>query len=205
MTSQITVNTTIAGITFAQTRNVSSEAAIAQERTIPAAQAGSLTTRTSTTVGTITMTSGAHTITTGARIDIYWTEAGVKGCRRGVTVGTVAGTSVPFTVGSGDVLPTNLTAVTVALPVSLATGLSGNKLKALILGAPEAQTQFVLCSSGNTEELAKNLTQGEVFYWESGQIGTTNPIAGDTIVNTFVSHSDATGAKRVQIVAQYDN
>jgi hypothetical protein len=205
MTSQVNVNTTIAGVTFAQNRSVASEAVIAQERTIPAAQAGSLTTRTSTSVGTITMSSGGHTITTGARVDLYWTEAGVKGCRRGVVVGTVAGTSVPITAGSGDNLPTNLTALTVALPITLLTAINGSKLVALFFGAPEAQTQFVMCSGASTEEYARNLGQGAVDYWDSGQLGVTNPIAGDTITLTFVSHGDATGAKRVQFCAQYNN
>lgn len=205
MQTSITTNATVAGISFAQTRSVSSEAAVAQERTIPAAQSGSLTTRTSVSVGTITMTSGAHTITSAARVDLYWTVAGVKGCRRGVLVGTVATTAVPFTGGSGDDLPANLSAVTVALPVSLAVALVGNKLKSLLFGAPEAQTQFVLCSTGNVEELAKNLPQGAVEYWDAGQLGNANPLTGDTITNMFVSHADATAAKKVQFVAQFDN
>lgn len=205
MTSLIQVNTTVAGVTFSQARSVTSEAVIAQERTIPAAQAGTLTTRTDANTGTVTMTSGGHTVTTGARLDVYWTASGVKKCRRGMTVGTVSGTSVPIDGGSGDDLPSTSTALTVAVPVELATAINGDDLKSLILGAPETQVQFVLCSSGDTEELAKNLTSGEVFYWEAGQLGTVNPIAGDTIVKTFVSHGDSTGSKRVQLVAQYDN
>lgn len=204
MTTKINLNTTVGGVQFAQLRNVSSEAAIVQERTVGAAQAGTLTTRSSNTAGTITMGSGGHTVTTGARVDLYWTESGTAGCRRGVTVGTVSGTSVPITGGSGDNLPSAAVAIKVAIPVSFSTPLTGNKVKALLLGAPEAKTQFVLCSSGNTEELYKQVPQGGVFSWDSGSL-ETNPISGDTIVNTWISHDDTTGSKKVQFAAPFDN
>ncbi len=68
-----------------------------------------LTTRTSATAGTITAPSG-HGVTTGASIDVYWMEV-ISGyntarIRRNVTVGTVSGTSIPFSGGEGDDLPT---------------------------------------------------------------------------------------------------
>lgn len=200
MTTKVNLNTTVGGVQFAQLRNVSSEASLVQERTVPAAQSGTLTTRSSNTAGTITMASGSHTVTTGARVDLYWTG----GCRRGVTVGTVSTTSVPVSGGSGDNLPTQGDPIKVSIPVSFSTPLTGNKVKALLLGAPEARSQFVLCSSGNTEELAKTVPQGGVFAWDSGSL-ETNPIAGDTIVNTFISHDDTSGAKKVQFAAPFDN
>lgn len=75
---------------------------------------GILTTRTNDTVGTLTMSSG-HGITTGKRFTITWDG----GSRRGVKAGTVSGTSVPFTLGTGDILPFSATAVETAVAGNL--------------------------------------------------------------------------------------
>jgi hypothetical protein len=43
-----------------------------------------------------------------------------------------------------------------------------------------------------------------VFSWDSGSL-ETNPVAGDTLTLTFISHDDTTGAKKVQFAAPFDN
>lgn len=67
-----------------------------------------LTTRTSATAGTITAPSG-HGVATGSTIDVYWMEVistyNTARIRRNVTVGTVSGTSIPFSGGEGNDLP----------------------------------------------------------------------------------------------------
>lgn len=78
--------------------------------TVTAAKTGQLTTRTSASVGTLTMAAG-HGFNTADIIDLFWTG----GKRVGVVVGTVATNSVPISGGSGDDLPANLTAITAML------------------------------------------------------------------------------------------
>src|SRR5678815_5092823 len=106
-------NLTVDGTTYSRNTTVTADGVVRMDKTganvLAAAKVGQLTTRTDNDTGTLTMVAG-HGITTGARLDIFWEEAGVKGARYGVTVGTVATNSVPFDLGAGDNLPTNLTA-----------------------------------------------------------------------------------------------
>jgi hypothetical protein len=95
-----------------------------REITLAASQAGSLTTRTDNTHGTITMTSGGHTITTAELVDLYWTG----GRRYNVVVGTVSGTSVPFSGGSGDNLPSTSTAIQVAPQIRCDMGIVASEI-----------------------------------------------------------------------------
>lgn len=72
---------------------------------------GTLTTRTSNSVGVITL-SGTGTIATGSQATLYWSG----GSRRYVVVGTVSGSAVPIDadgVTAGDVLPVTSTAITI--------------------------------------------------------------------------------------------
>jgi len=91
---------------------------------LPAAKTGTLSTRTNDTDGELTMTAG-HGITTGQIIDIYWTG----GVAYGATVGTVATNAVPFTGASGDVLPSQATAITAAVQVIINTQIDGDAVK----------------------------------------------------------------------------
>src|SRR4051794_23760974 len=103
----------VAGQSYNTSRQVQANAANPYSVDLPAAKTGQLTTHTDNTTGTLTM-AGGHGITTGARLDVYWTG----GSRRGVTVGTVATNSVPFSGGAGDNLPLVNTNVTAMVPVS---------------------------------------------------------------------------------------
>src|SRR4051812_13463763 len=88
------------GVNFGINTSIVSDSGHIVDAPLGAAKTGTLTTRTSNTVGTLTMTAG-HGITTAALQDIYWDG----GSRRNVTVGTVATNSVPFSGGIGDNLP----------------------------------------------------------------------------------------------------
>lgn len=76
--------------------------------------AGTLSTRTSDTAGTVTVTA-AHNIVTGTTKNVRWIVGGVYGARTGVTIGSVSGTgagsTVAFSGGSGDNLPAQTSAI----------------------------------------------------------------------------------------------
>lgn len=80
-------------------------AAMSQQKTT----LGTLTTRTSDTVGTVTASGTDHQVATGMLVELTWSG----GTRSNVVVGTVAGASIPFSGGTGANLPTQDTAVTV--------------------------------------------------------------------------------------------
>lgn len=164
------------------------------------AKIGQLTTRTSATVGELTMASG-HAITTGQRLDIYWEEAGVKGCRRGVTVGTVASLAVPFTLGSGDNLPTNLTAVTAQVPAEEAFLVTGSNVQFIFAKATRrACIVFADASSAELHAIEAELdgTTGGGYQWFTGN-GVTNPLAGDAVAKVFISNGSSAATNAVVV------
>lgn len=84
---------------------------------------GTLTTRTSDTVGTLTMSTASHGIATGDRFTLRWSSNlfvadGQVGSRRYCLAGTVSGTSVPFTLGTGKVLPAPSTSIKTVRPAT---------------------------------------------------------------------------------------
>lgn len=175
------------------------------EPLIPIAWAGTLTTRTDNDTGEITMTDAGHLITTGAKVDIYWTNAdGTTGSRRGVTTGVVAGLAVPFgagapEIGLGDNLPIATTVVQVALMQSYTVSIAGNNLAALVANADLARATIVLMSTGDTvEELPIVLAANGAYDWLSTS-GQANPILGDNIDKIHMSHNDITQARLVRI------
>jgi hypothetical protein len=147
---------------------------------LPAAKSGTLTTRTSATVGTITGLTG-HGIITADVIDVYWTG----GSRRGVVVGTVATNSIPISGGSGDDLPVATTALTFAKVQSEPLLLDGSSV--------------VFNTSGPTEAYARVVPAGTLWTFVAGQ-GDANPITGDAITTLGLTQ-DSTIANQTVLVA----
>lgn len=166
---------------------------------IPAAKTGTLTTRTDNDTGTLTM-SASHGITTGAKIDIYWTG----GRRYNVEVGTVSVNSVPFDNGSGDNLPTNNTSVTVMVQqvYAISTGNKDADLFAMRLGA-RGRVEFR--QSDDSPELGMDLSADtlEVYDNTSG-FPPTAPPDFTVIAKVAVTHADSTAAAQFDVAAAYD-
>ena len=166
---------------------------------IPAAKTGTLTTRTDNDTGTLTM-SASHGITTGAKIDIYWTG----GRRYNVEVGTVSVNSVPFDNGSGDNLPTNNTSVTVMVQqvYAISTGNKDADLFAMRLGA-RGRVEFR--QSDDSPELGMDLSADtlEVYDNTSG-FPPTAPPDFTAIAKVAVTHADSTAAAQFDVAAAYD-
>jgi len=110
-----------------------------------AGDAGSLSTRTSDTSGVVTV-SLINGITTANPIDIFWSG----GRRLGVTVTSVfttTSTAVTFSGGTGDILPTSGTSVTVdstlkvqrVLDRFLAQGIDGTGIKIGVMSTGDAK------------------------------------------------------------------
>lgn len=163
---------------------------------VAAAKAGQLTTRGSDTAGTLTM-GGGHGITTGARLDLYWTG----GSRRGITVGTVSGTSVPISGGAGDNLPTNLTSIIAAVPVEEAFPLDGDE--AVVLGAyAGARGQVVFADDADAELLHIPFASAGGYWWDEDG-GITNPLAAAAVAKVFFSHADTTTTREMRAVGVF--
>lgn len=156
---------------------------------VPAAKSGNLTTRTSDTVGTLTMAAG-HGITTGAILDIYWTVSG-GGMRRGVTVGTVSGNDVPFSLGAGDNLPADESAITAMVPVVETTLIPNATVKGASAYSPVIGVIRFLQSNDTVLE-ERVFTAAGKWAWADGS-GIANPFGADVAKVTF-SHGQTTAA-----------
>ncbi len=184
---------TIGGVVHTRTKTIDADGLVTKGKpALAAAKIGALTTRTSSTVGTLTM-AVSHGITTGQRLDIYWTEGGVKGHRRGVLVGTVAGNDVPFTVGAGDNLPSDETAITAQVPSEEEFLCTGNNVQ--YIGAKSTRRGIIVFADASDVEKHFIATElegdtGGGYQWATGE-GVTNPLAGDTITKVFFSNGNS--------------
>jgi hypothetical protein len=155
--------------------------------TIPAAQPAVLTTHTTNTTGTLTMTNTSHGITTGQRIDLYWTG----GQCYGAIAGTVSGTTVPIaSVSGGSNLPASSTAVTVGIATSGGFLVTGNNISALVMSSPSNLGYFIFNASG-TDEYAVLCTSGFCPGWKTGDPGA-NPLLTYSITQVYMSHNNTT-------------
>ncbi len=191
----------VAGLSFGINSSVDSSLAIPWDESVAAAKIGQLTTRTSDTVGTLTM-NASHGIITADRLDIYWTISG-GGRRYGVTVGTVSVNSVPFSGGAGDNLPVNLTAITAMVPTSLPIVITGNDVVSIATNCPVGGTVVFADASNVTLHPVLATSSIPTYVWTSVD-GGTNPLAGDALAKVFLSHGSSAAASVLTGCVQYD-
>lgn len=197
-----TLTVTVAGKTLTHTRNKTVKQLKTISPSLAAAKIGQLTTRTSNTVGTLTMNSG-HGFLTGQRLDIYWVENNIPGHRRGVTIGTVSGDTVPFSGGDGDNLPTNNTAVTAQVPEENEFVVTGDNVKSISILMPRKGI-VVFASSGNAEQHFRHHPEaGTNYHWDYLN-GDTNPLAGDAVAKVFISNGDSAGTSDTEVAVGHD-
>lgn len=203
MTVSLTYAKTISGqgSTLGQSVTRSGSAIKQLNVSLPVGAAGQLTTRTSDTVGELTMTSGSHGISTSDVIDIFWSG----GRRYGVTVGTVSGTAVPISSGSGDVLPSTSTAVVATIQVTANIDIDGDNvaLLGIVMVLPDgddADGHIQLKDSGASEIAAIDLTARTVAAYDITG-GDTNVFTGNPITNIAAANGSSTNAATLQILS----
>lgn len=169
---------------------------------LAAAPAGTLTTRTDNSTGTLTMSSGGHGIATGNIIDLYWSG----GRRYKVTVGTVSGTSVPISVGSGDNLPIATTAVVACVRTNVNTAIDGDNSQLLVISAEFSDTsetskcQASFFDVGDALIAHMDLTANQPQVYDLAA-GVTNPFTGNPITYARVSNGSSAGTCTLKIAS----
>lgn len=164
---------------------------IGLDETLPAAKAGTLSTRTDDNTGTLTLGSG-HGITDGQIVDVYWDG----GMRYGMTVGTVSGTSVPIDLGSGDNLPIATTAITAVVVTAINIAIDGDEAK--LIAIELSTTDKSLRTAGHiqlrdasaNEIAALDLVTNVPQVWDI-EGGSANPFAGNPITTARASQASA--------------
>jgi hypothetical protein len=173
------------GVTYQQAVTATGNASVEASPSVPAAKTGQLTTRTSTTVGTLTMDPG-HGFTTAAIISLFWSG----GSRRDVVVGTVSTNSVPFSGGTGDDLPTNNTAITAMVPTSVVFALTGDNCTGILAfevpvpGDGDAYVELESSAPAVLKSYKVNPANPSGSWDGTG----TNPLAGVTVATARFSH-----------------
>jgi hypothetical protein len=187
----INANVTIGNTSGTARRTVTGEADHGANPTVNAALPGTLTVHTDNTTGSLTMEAG-HGLTTGARVDVFWTNTdGSFGKRYGAILGTVAGTVCPITSSEGgDNLPAAGTSVLVCLVNAVTLNFLGDNLKGL-LAVTAASEGYVVISGGGTTHLAVYVTPTSAYFWDS-EGGLANPIVGDTVDTVYFSSRNVT-------------
>lgn len=199
--TNLTISGDVAGAPMGGGYAASGDTGIRVSATAPAAKAGTLSTRTDNTSGTLTLTAG-HGIATGNTIDLYWTENGIAGKRRNVTVGTVAGTSVPISGGAGDNLPSQTTAVTCMKQVNLDVDFVGNNVAqagAVLNGLTTGKRGTLQFFEGSTSRVTIDFTAGSPWIWTAGKGQGANPFASYAISSATLSHEDANASASCEI------
>lgn len=159
---------------------------------LPAAIAGTLTTRTSATAGTVTLSAG-HGIVTGDRIDIFW----ATGQGYGASVGTVAGDDVPFT-GLIGTLPADESPVTVMKPQQEIFPAIDADCQAIIAGSSVRANIVLTGTAGAVVLPIMTSGQGDAYIWDISQ--GANPMTADA-THVYLSHSDSSGPRQVSVIA----
>ncbi len=160
------------------------------------------------------MTTG-HNIVTGAVFDIHWVDSGVKKVTYGCTAGTVSAapsdTSIPFTGGTGDVLPAASSTITFCKVTSVVAPIDGDNVKILGIevttttAATQVGAHIKFEDSGDAEIAEVDLVTNtpKIWYIENGD---TNPFTGNLITEILVSHANesTTDVNKVKIVGTTD-
>jgi hypothetical protein len=180
----LTQSYTLGGKTYNEARTVESDKV--------------LSTRTSDTVGELTMDVG-HGFVDGDLIDLYW----AGGSRRSVVVGTVAVNAVPISGGLGDNLPADESEITAMVQTEEAFNFDGDNVKALVFSATAPAT-LILAGDDDVEDFARVFKEANAAYGYRADGPDVNPIAGDDVTKVFLSHGDSSGAKVVRVAVLFD-
>jgi len=197
MDSQLSITGEIAGAPLNASINRSADTGIRHGPiTLPAAEAGTLSTRTTDTTGILTITDTALEI--GDVIDIYWDG----GMRYDVDVDNVAGTAVTFSGGDGDNLPTQDDPITAAEQVTIETVFDGANLVAI--GALCTQRGHLSFQESDVTELSVELTASEPWSWVDGQ-QITNPLVATVVGAVKATQASSSATATLNMGILYDS
>lgn len=203
-TATLNLTLSVGGVTVQGTVVRTAEGQISQDVSLPAADIGTLSTRTNDTDGELTMTEGDHVINTGDVIDIFWTDGSdVERCAYGATVGTVNATAVPFTGASGDVLPTQDYAITADVLIDINVDFDGDDVEIIALQSTR-QGHFDFQDVSNASLAEDQLKAGEPWFWAK-DTGASNPLTGNPVDSLLATNGNGVNAATLKLGVLYDS
>ena len=171
---------------------------------LPAGTAGTLTTRTDNNTGVATL-AGGHGLTTGDKVDAYWSG----GFRYGMDA-TVAVNDITIDGGVGDNLPLLNAAVVVTKQVSINTAIDGDNIQVIGVALEAASAgstgkgHLDFQDDTDTTVLAMSLVADAPLVWNVAG-GQANPFAGAPIVACQASNGSSMEALTLKILSLEDS
>ena len=196
-TGTMTTQISLAGIIANSACSRTDTGQISHEVTLPAGNAGALSTRTDDDTGVATVAEG-HGITDADTVNVFWAD----GCRYGMTVSAYTGTTVTMDGGSGDNFPTQDTVIVVAAQVTINTDFDGDDVQ-MIAAWSSLRAHIDFQNDTPASLCAVELTATEAWSWVYGQ-GFTNPLTGDP-VDTILASAGTAAETTLKIGVLYDS
>ncbi len=202
MKFQVTRKTTVLGRAIKDAQTIEVDSLVMTDKTVSAAVAAQLTTRTDNAAGVITLPAG-HGIPNGSKVDLYWGTTNL----RTYCDAAVVGNALTLSNGAGDNLPTNLTNLVVAIVQVEPFALAGASMQVLAAGGNTARSSVRFHAADDAaQEYAAKIAAGRSLYWdaEAAVNGFTNPF-DENIGTVRFSHANTTSAELMTIIAGVSN
>ena len=203
---QLTYGITVqsAGVSIQKTITRTGDGLITREVSLPAAKAGTLTTRTDNDTGVVTVASG-HGILDTDNVDLYW----ATGRRYGVDVTAVTATTISIDAGAGDNLPIATTAVTIVKQVTINVAIDGDAAKVIALSmefvsasiTDDGHATFKDAAADSIANLDLEANTPQIYDVAGGQ---SNPFTGDPITVCYASNGCSSEAATLKIICLED-
>jgi hypothetical protein len=188
----------LAGLTIASTIEKTESAQIGPTITLPAGQAGTLTTRTADDDGEATLTD-TPTVSNGDVADVFW-DGGV---RYGMDVGVVVGNVVPISSGAGDVLPAASTALVVTERVPISLAFDGDDVE-MIAATCDQRAHLEFEDAGALPIYPIELAAADQAWSWIADTGWANPLTGNAVATVQAANGTAAAAT-LQLGVLYDS
>ncbi len=156
--------------------------------TMPAGQAGTLSTRTTDNTGVVTLGSG-HGLTTADKVDVYF---GTDAVQYDCAITLTDSTTITIGSGVGDVLPSQSSAVVVGKRVTIESAFDGDDVK-LITAWCSLKGHIDFRTGADANVHAQALEAAAAWSWATDQ-GTTNPLSGTAIATIEASCGEVSTA-----------
>lgn len=193
-TARIQIDYRIAGVAIPAIIERTDETVSASQVALPVGLTGTLSTRTSDSVGIATVAEG-HGITTADTVAVFWDG----GYRYGVAVSATAATTISIgSGGAGDVLPAAATAIVVAKETEVAfvhTGNDINVFAAYSMGRLSVNVRDSLDAAVFTKDIVARESAGYISDFSGA-----NPFAGETLGSIMLANGDSTAGRTATIL-----
>ncbi len=192
-TGSLSVNGSVAGLSFSAQVSATADAALADETTLPAGASGTLSTRTDNDTGVVTAAGHTFSGSGSEKCNVFWSG----GMRYGMTVTAVDGNDISIDTGAGDNLPTEDAEVIISEQVEINIDFDGDDMEMLVVGCDQ-RCSADFQDSGGTVLLHKEIPQPgtgqkNLYSWVDGVNGT-RPITGNAVDKVMASNATVTEA-----------